>query len=86
MENDARRTVLVSTYATDYEASMAYDKLMAAGIPCMLSNEIFSSVYPLTFSPVGEIRLSVFEKDYERACRVLSETSAADEAGGEEHA
>ena len=39
-----------------------------------LSNEIFSSVLPLTNSEVGAIRLNVFAEDVEKADTILSTT------------
>lgn len=51
------------------------DVLETNGVPCFLSNEIFSSVLPLTNSSVGAIRLNVFAEDVDKADMILSSTT-----------
>ncbi len=70
-DNSSERTVLLATFSSEVEATMAHDKLADAGIPCMLNNELFSGIYPMTFSSLGAIRLMVFERDKERALHLL---------------
>ncbi|MBQ9073534.1 MAG: DUF2007 domain-containing protein, partial [Muribaculaceae bacterium] len=42
------------------------------GIPCVINNEIMSSVYPITVTTLGAIRLMVFERDLETARELLN--------------
>lgn len=67
------QTVVLRTYASDFEANLARAKIEEAGIPCMLADEFFSGLYP--FTTVGTIRLMVFEKDVERALAILNDTA-----------
>ena len=73
--NDQEKLVTVHTYANNVEASIARDILENAGIACMLTNETFSSIYPIGNSILGEIQLLVFEKDKESALKLLDNTS-----------
>ena len=50
---------------------MGRDILENAGIPCMLTNETFSSIYPIGHTSLGGIQLLVFEQDREKAIKVL---------------
>lgn len=66
------QTVVLRTFTSDFEANLVRAKLQEAGIPCMLADEFFSSLYPLT--TVGTIRLMVFNKDVEKALAILNDT------------
>lgn len=70
--SDKERLLLLETYTSDVEANIVRARLESEGIPCMLTNETFSSIYPLTMNSIGAIRLMIFEKDLERARLVLS--------------
>ena len=73
---DQERLVLLKEYASDFEANIVRTRLESEGIPCMIANETFSSIYPLTMNSIGAIRLMIFEKDLERAQQILaSETN-----------
>lgn len=65
--------VVLRTFTSDFEANLVRAKLQEAGIPCMLADEFFSSLYPLT--TVGTIRLMVFNKDVEKALAILNDTA-----------
>ena len=67
------QTVVLRTFTSDFEANFVRAKLQEAGIPCMLADEFFSSLYPLT--TVGTIRLMVFNKDVEKALAILNDTA-----------
>ncbi len=67
------QTVVLRTFTSDFEANLVRAKLQEAGIPCMLADEFFSSLYPLT--TVGTIRLMVFNKDVEKALAILNDTA-----------
>lgn len=69
------KLVLLETFENNIDASMARQFLEENEIACMLTNENVAAVYPIP--NVGEIRMMVFEKDYDRAHALL------DEAGSE---
>jgi hypothetical protein len=68
---DNEKLVNIFTYSTAVEASMARDLLENAGIPCMLANETFSSIYPIGHTSLGGIQLLVFESNEEDAIKLL---------------
>lgn len=63
--------VIFDTYVNDADAYIAKGVLETNGIPCVINNEIFSSVYPVTLSPWGAIKLLVFRRDLERAHQIM---------------
>lgn len=63
--------IVLKEYYSDADAHIAKGVLDAEGIPSIINNEIFSSVYPITTAPWGAIKLLVFRRDYEAACRAL---------------
>ncbi len=64
MEQD--KTIVVHTFPSLQEASMALDKLEAEGIKGFLKNENV-----LGLDPVGGTEVHVFEKDMEAAVALL---------------
>ena len=64
--------VLLNEYYSDAEAYIAKGVLETNGIPCVINNEIMSSVYPITITSLGAIRLMVFERDLEAARALLN--------------
>ncbi|MBQ8564268.1 MAG: DUF2007 domain-containing protein [Bacteroidaceae bacterium] len=72
---DKEKVVTIRQYASDIEASMMRDRLENAGIPCMLTNETFSSIYPISHTTLGAIRLLVFERDVQAAIKVIDNTN-----------
>ncbi len=70
MENPEK---LISIYecGTNVEAAMIRDRLESAGIPCMLTNETFSSIYPISHSTLGGIRVLIFQRDIKAAQEIL---------------
>lgn len=64
--------VLLNEYYSDAEAYIAKGVLETNGIPCVINNEIMSSVYPITVTTLGAIRLMVFERDLETARELLN--------------
>lgn len=61
-----------ATFATDWEAHIAAGVLEENGIPSTIDNEIFSSIYPIGFNSLGGIRLMVWQRDLDRARRLLA--------------
>lgn len=74
MKNESSKSVLVElrAYNDNVEAYIAKGVLESNGIVCILNNEIMSSVYPLTLSSIGGIRLLVRREDLDRAEEILS--------------
>ena len=70
-----KEIVLYRTFDSSVGANIVKDVLETNGVPCFLSNEIFSSVLPLTNSSVGAIRLNVFAEDVDKADMILSSTT-----------
>lgn len=64
--------VIFNSYVNDADAYIAKGVLETNGIPCIINNEIFSSVYPVTLSPWGSIKLLVFRRDLERAHEIMN--------------
>lgn len=73
-----KEIVLYRTFDSAVEANIVKDVLETNGVPCFLSNEIFSSVLPLTNSTVGAIRLNVFAEDVKKADTILNTTTLPD--------
>ena len=73
---DQEKLVTVREYSTNVEASMARDILENEGISCMLTNETFSGIYPIGHTSLGGIQLLVFERDAEKAEKILNETDS----------
>ena len=65
--------VLCRVLTTDMDAQYAQSLLEDAGIKCVLGNETFSRIYPVTFNTLGGINLLVFESDLEQADKILLE-------------
>lgn len=73
--NDKEKLVSIYSCGSSVEAAILRDKLENEGIPCMLTNETFSSIYPIGHSTVGAIQILVFEKDSDAALRILEKES-----------
>ncbi|MFG6381867.1 MAG: DUF2007 domain-containing protein [Muribaculum sp.] len=64
--------VVFDTYYSDADAYIAKGVLETNGVPCIINNEIMSSVYPITVTSLGEIKLLVFRRDLELARRIMA--------------
>jgi len=73
MESNAEKIIVYEAYDTVMQANLAKTKLDAYGIPCFLTEENFTSLYPIRNDIFPGVRLHVFEKDKERVKEVLSE-------------
>lgn len=71
MNNSDNTSVTIGTYSTDWEAHIAEGVLASEGIPCTLTNETFSSIYPIGFNSIGGINLVVPGQYADRARRAL---------------
>ncbi len=73
--------VVFDTYYTDADAYIAKGVLETNGVPCIINNEIMSSVYPITVTSLGEIKLLVFRRDLELARRIMASKPLSDQEG-----
>lgn len=71
--NDKEKLITIYRCGTNVEASIIRDLLENEGIPCMLTNETISTIYPIGNSLLGEIQVLVFEKDSEKALAIIEE-------------
>jgi hypothetical protein len=72
-EEIPRDIVVYQRFTSVIEANVAKTKLDAYGIPCFLTNENISSLYPLTYMKGLEVRLHIFKEDEERVREILTE-------------
>lgn len=63
--------VVLNTYSTDWEAHIAKGALEDAGIPVVIQNEEFSSIYPIGFNTLGGLPLLVPADMLEKAKQIL---------------
>lgn len=69
-DNDDR-LVVFNSYVNDADAYIAKGVLETNGVPCIINNEIFSSVYPVGLAPWGSIKLLIFRRDMEKAIQII---------------
>lgn len=74
MNNGSGQSMLVvlRTFSDNVEAYIAKGVLESNGIVCILNDEIMSSVYPLTLTSIGGIKLLVRREDLDKAEEILS--------------
>jgi hypothetical protein len=65
------RLVVFNSYVNDADAYIAKGVLETNGVPCIINNEIFSSVYPVGLAPWGSIKLLIFRRDMEKAIQIM---------------
>ena len=58
-----------------FEANLAKTKLDAYGIPCFLTEENFTNLYPIRNAIFPGVRLHIFEIDQERVKEILTDES-----------
>ena len=64
---DEDKLVVFGEYANEAEASIVKGVLETNGIPCILTNELLSSLLPMAPLKAGLVRLMVFDFDLEMA-------------------
>ena len=74
MEEAAEKIVIYAAYDTVMQANLVKTKLDAYGIPCFLTEENFTGLYPLRNDIFLGVRLHVFEKDFDRVKEVLTDS------------
>jgi ribonuclease III len=63
--------VVIFRAHSDIEASVVRGLLEAHGVPSVVASDVPHSVFPLTVSALGEVRISVNERDAEAAQRLI---------------
>lgn len=75
MSKDTSDTLVrIATFDHDWQAHIAKGLLAEHGIPSVIDNEIFSTIYPIGFNSLGGISLSVFTRDADPALAILSDS------------
>lgn len=72
-ESREDKIIIYQSYDTVIQANLAKTKLDAYGVPCFLTEENFTSLYPFRNDIFPGVRLHIFEKDQERVREVLTE-------------
>jgi ribonuclease-3 len=62
---------------SDIEASVIRGLLEAHGVPSALASDVPHSIFPLTVSALGDVRISVRDEDAEAALRIIDSHRAA---------
>lgn len=70
--------VVFDVFDSAFKANIVKGVLETNGVLCMITNEIFSSVFPLTDSFIGQIRVLVFRKDLELAKKIMASNPVSD--------
>ena len=68
------KIIIFDSFDTVVEANLVKTKLDAYGVPCFLTEENFTSLYPLRNAIFPGVRLHIFEKDVERVKEVLADS------------
>ncbi len=68
------KTTTLKTCQTPFEANLIKAKLEAAGIPSFLTNENYSTLYPVMANLLGSgVRVLVNDEDLENALELLAD-------------
>ena len=76
MEDSSQKIVVFASYDNVVMANLAKTKLDAYGIPCFLSDENFTSLYPIQNEIFPGARLHIFEEDREQVHDILGDVMA----------
>ena len=76
MEEADGKIIVFDAYDTVVKANLVKTKLDAYGIPCFLSGENFTSLYPFRNELMTGVQLHIFEKDREQVVEILKEEQA----------
>jgi Putative prokaryotic signal transducing protein len=71
--DETEKIIIYTSFDNVIAANIAKTKLDAYGIPCFLTEENFTSLYPLRNDIFPGVRLHIFEKDAEQAKNILEE-------------
>ena len=78
---DEDKLIVFGEYANEAEASIVKGVLETNGIPCILTNELLSSLLPMAPLKAGLVRLMVFDFDLEMAKKIMESAPIDDQAG-----
>ena len=73
MTEPAEKIIVFASYDNVIMANLVKTKLDAYGVPCFLTGENFTSLYPIRNEIFPGARVHIFEKDLDRAKEVLTE-------------
>ncbi len=76
--DDSSTLIVLESYNSDVEAHIARGVLESNGVKCIINNEIMSSIYPLTLTSIGGIKLLVRREDFELAKEILNSSLSPD--------
>lgn len=72
--DQAEKIIIYTAFDNAIAANIAKTKLDAYGIPCFLTEENFTGLYPLRNDIFPGVRLHIFEKDFDQVKEVLEDT------------
>jgi hypothetical protein len=67
----SEKIIVFESYNTTVAANLAKTKLDAYGIPCFLTEENLTNLYPLQMGIFPGVRLHIFERDFEEVKNIL---------------
>ena len=73
-EQADNRMVILDTYPNSILAGLAKAKLDAFGIPCLLTGETVSELYPFTAGGFSGVRIYVLNDDLDQAKSILKDS------------
>jgi DNA-directed RNA polymerase subunit RPC12/RpoP len=75
MDEGEDKIIVFDAYDTVVAANLVKTKLDAFGVPCFLTDEYITSLYPIRNDIFPGIRLHIFERDFQRAKEILSDVT-----------
>lgn len=79
MKDKDEKIVVFAVYDSVIDANIIKTKLDAYGIPCFLTGENISNLYPLPANGFSGTRLHVFEDDVDQIKELLKHESSTDD-------
>ncbi len=70
---ESEKIIIFTSFDNVIAANIAKTKLDAYGIPCFLTEENFTNLYPLHNDIFPGVRLHIFERDNEEVKKILEE-------------
>ena len=71
----SEKIIVYQAYDNVIVANLAKTKLDTYGIPCFLTEENFTGLYPLRNDIFPGVRLHIFEQDKEEVSKILNEAT-----------
>ncbi len=78
MNDPEEKIIVFRAYDSAMEANLAKTKLDAYGIPCFLTDENLTNLYPIRNAIFPGVRLYIFEMDFMQANEVMREENPSD--------